>query len=305
MEGKMDEIEKILNQVSIERLRKHIQALEGIRNRLTAPQGLEKAEGALRSILEELGYPVHLHPFSYAGKEFHNIIASQPGTRCPDEHVIVLAHFDTERDTPGADDNASGVAALLELARLFRPVAFERTIHYVAVNLEERQDEGSLDESGLLGSRALAAHARESDLNLLGVIVFDTIAFAGDDLSQQAPKGLPFSFPEEGNFIAVAGNQASAGLVSGYTNAIQRYHLDLPSMPLVLPGNGEALPDSRRSDHARFWDAGYKAILLTDTANFRNPHYHQPGDTLDTLNLEFCRKVCQAAGGLVAEVAGI
>ena len=138
-----------------------------------------------------------------------------------------------------------------------------------------------------------------------GAIVYDTIAYAGEDKPQQLPPGLPIQAPASGNFIAVIGNQASAALVQGYAQAIQQYQIPLPLLPLVVPSKGEALPDTRRSDHAPFWDAGYTAILLTDTANFRNPHYHQPTDTLDTLNLDFAAQVARATGGLIAALAEI
>jgi hypothetical protein len=94
------------------------------------------------------------------------------------------------------------------------------------------------------------------------------------------------------------------GLVQGFEQAIERYGLTLPCQTMVVPGAGEALPDSRRSDHASFWDEGYRAIMITDTTNFRSPHYHLPGDTMETLNIPFAGQVCRATGGLVAELAG-
>ena len=111
--------------------------------------------------------------------------------------------------------------------------------------------------------------------------------------------------PEKGDFIAVVGNQASAALVKEFVSAASTPSVGLPCLPLVVPGNGEVLRDTRRSDHAPFWDAGFKAIMLTDTRNFRNPHYHQPTDTLSTLNLDFTTQVCRATGLAVARLAGV
>lgn len=300
----MSGMQAVLEQVSVERIREHIRNLEGMRHPLSAPEALEQAAQYIEGNLQDFGFTVVRQPFEYAGKEYYNLIANQPGLHLPDEHLMVLAHYDSELETPGANDNASGVAAVLELARLFHGLQFERSIQFIAVNLEEWQGTGSLDSNGLLGSRALAAHTRAMNINLLGVINFETIACAGDDIPQKTPENLPIPLPEKGNFIGVIGNQASAGLVQGYMQAIQRYQIDLPAVPLVVPGSGEMLRDTRRSDHARFWDVGYPAIMLTDTANFRSDLYHRPGDTLDTLNLEFCRKVCMAGGGLVAALAG-
>ena len=109
--------------------------------------------------------------------------------------------------------------------------------------------------------------------------------------------------PEVGDFIAVVGNDDSLELVEGFAGAVERYKLPLPYLKMVVPEIGELFPDSRRSDHASFWDSGYKAIMLTDTANFRSPHYHRPSDTLETLNLQFAAEVCRATAGLVVEAA--
>jgi hypothetical protein len=114
---------------------------------------------------------------------------------------------------------------------------------------------------------------------------------------------VPVSVPATGNFLAVIGNEASRELIGGFPEAIAKAGIDLPHVLLAVPGNGEVLPDTRRSDHAPFWDAGYRAIMLTDTTNFRNPHYHRPTDTLETLNLAFAAKVCGATAAFVAELA--
>ena len=299
------ELPHLLDQVTPEHLRQHIQALQGIRHPVVAPQALEMVAAYIQSTLEKMNYAVGLHPFPFEDQIYHNILATSQGALYPSERILVTAHFDSEPDTPGADDNASGVAAVLELARIFQHTTFERTVQFVAFNLEERQRGDVHLENWLYGSRALAAHARAESWNILGLINLETIAYAGKDIAQSQPEGLPFKIPSIGNFIAVVGNQFSAGLVTGYAQAIVQHHLDLPAIPLIVPGNGEILPDTRRSDHAPFWDAGYAAIMLTDTANFRTPHYHKPTDTLETLNLEFCANVCRAVGGLLAGLAGI
>ncbi|MBC7962037.1 MAG: M28 family peptidase [Steroidobacteraceae bacterium] len=198
--------------------------------------------------------------------------------------------------------NASGVALLLELAEVLQQFRFERTIHLVGVNLEENQIEGD-PESWTRGSRALAGHVRKLDWEIEGVLVLESVAYASDSVPQSFPAGVPVPVPEMANFIAVVGNEKSLELVSGFVRAIERCRIDLPHFALAVPGNGETIPDSRRSDHAPFWDHGYKAVMITDTTNFRSSHYHGPGDTLETLNLDFAVKVCRATGGLVVEMA--
>jgi len=192
----------------------------------------------------------------------------------------------------------------LELATVLRSFQFDRTVQFIAVNLEEPEQEGAPNSMILRGSRALAAHARENGWEIVGVAVLESVAYAGETVIQKAPEGLPIKLPEFGDFIAVVGNEDSAKLVQAFAQAIERFQISLAYVPLLVPGKGEVLPDTRRSDHAPFWDNGYRAIMLTDTANFRNPHYHQPSDTLETLNLSFTANVCCALGGLVVDVAG-
>jgi len=297
-------IENLLAQISADRIHEHIRALEGVRHPVTAPEALQRAEDYIHAYLRALPYQVELHPFTLGGREYHNIIATRLGVRHPDKRVLVIAHYDTVADSPGADDNASSVAVLLELARVLQAVELDRTVQLVAVNLEERQQEGSLDEAALFGSRALASDAEKQGWEIEGVVVLDTIAYAGKEVVQATPDGLPIKLPEVGDFIGVIGNEASSGLVTAFVQAVGRYQIPLPVLPLVVPGNGEMLSDTRRSDHAPFWDRGYRAIMLTDTANFRSPHYHKPSDTLDTINIPFTAEVCRALAATVVELAG-
>lgn len=286
------------------RIRSHIRELEGVRHPLAGPEALERAADYVGERLAALGYEVTEHRFPDSGRLFRNVIASRRSSGRRDERVIVLAHYDTVAGSPGADDNASGVAVLLETAELLARLHFELTVQFIGVSLEENVSE---DESGTgtRGSRALAAYAREKVWNIVGVVVLESVAYAGEEVRQTLPAGVPMPVPAAGNFIAVVGNQRSQELVEGFARAAAQLGGKLPLVPLTVPGNGEALPDTRRSDHAPFWDQGYRAIMVTDTTNFRNPHYHRASDTLETLNLEFAAKVCQATAGLVVELARI
>lgn len=288
--------------ISIERIRGHVRALEGVRHPVAAPEALERAADYVAACLGALGYEMTEHCFTDNGRPFRNVIATRRGLGPRLERVALLAHYDTVAGTPGADDNASGVALLLEVASLLSQLRFERTIHFIGATLEENEREGE-PGSGTRGSRALAAHARENGWNIEGVVVLESVAYAGDGVVQTVPPGVPIPVPETGNFIAVVGNERSRELVDGFSRAVERQRADLPHVCLTVPGNGEALPDSRRSDHAPFWDEGYRAVMVTDTTNFRNPHYHRATDTLETLNLEFAAKVCSATAGLIADMA--
>ncbi|TWJ16869.1 M28 family peptidase [Geobacter argillaceus] len=288
--------------VSIDRIRNHIRALEGVRHPVAAPGALARSADYITAHLISQGYEVANHLFPDNGHQFRNVIATRRCLGRHQERVILLAHYDTVATTPGADDNASGVAVMLEVATLLSQLRFERTIQFIGVSLEENEREDD-PESGTRGSRALASHARANGWHIEGVVVLESVAFAGDRVVQTVPPGVPVPVPESGNFIAVVGNERSADLVDGFSRAVKRQGDGLPCVTLTVPGNGELLPDSRRSDHAPFWDEGYRAVMVTDTTNFRNPHYHRPTDTLETLNMEFAARVCSATAGLIAEMA--
>lgn len=286
--------------VSTDRIERHLRYLEGVRHPVAAPAALERARSYIEATLSALGYPVELHGFDDGGREHHNVIATRLGTGRPEKRVLVLAHYDTVADSPGADDNASGVACLLELAEILKEWQPEKTLQLVGVNLEENGDE-EVSGTGLRGSRALAGLALREGWDIEAVLVLESVAFAGESARQTVPPGLPFAVPERGDFLAAIGNELSKGVVEGFALAA-RALTALPVVPLVVPGNGELLRDTRRSDHAPFWDAGFPAIMLTDTTNFRNPHYHRPSDTLDTLNLGFAAEVCRATAGLILQL---
>lgn len=294
----------ISGKADINRIREHIRALEGVRHPLAAPAALNGAADYIAGCLAAHCYEVKEHHFPDNGRLFRNVIATRRGCGCQDERVIVMAHYDTVSGTPGADDNASGVAVMLETAALLAQFRFERTIHFIGVSLEENANE---DEhgTGTRGSRALAAHARENGWRIAGVVVLESVAYAGDEVVQTVPAGVPVPVPDRGNFIAVLGNERSKELVNGFSRAAAQLGGALPQVSLTMPGNGESLPDCRRSDHAPFWDAGYEAIMVTDTTNFRNPHYHRSSDTLETLNLDFATRVCRATAGLLLDLARI
>lgn len=300
----MDSLGNISRRVDTDRIRGHILALQGVRHPLAAPEALERAADYVATGLTDLGYEMAEHPVAAEGRVFRNIIATRPGSDPQRKRVLVLAHYDTVAGSPGADDNASGVAVLLEIATVLAPLRFERTLHLVGLTLEENTG-ADQPGTGTRGSLALVAHARENDWSIAGAVVLESVGYAGDEVVQTAPDRIPVAVPAIGNFIAAVGNEQSKDLVETFSRAIERLGKELPLVPLVVPGNGELLPDSRRSDHAPFWDAGYRAIMLTDTTNFRSPHYHQPTDTLETLNLEFATRVCQATTEMVLALARV
>lgn len=277
-------------------LKENLHRLVGERHPLSSPIHLQEAEAYLHQQFSEAGLAVTTHPFQALGGTYHNVIGTAiPGTGPSQsaQPLIVAAHFDTVQGSPGADDNASALAVLLHIARQVRSVKLTRTIRFIAFNLEEEN---------LLGSSAYTALLRKNHEAIHGAIVLECVGYVSHQHnSQKIPPGVPIAVPTTGNFLAVIGNERSQALTGSVAQAMQSH---LPIVPLVVPGNGEKLPDTRRSDHTSFWEQGFPAVMLTDTANFRNPHYHRPTDTLDTLNLDFMASVAEGLMAAVIDLAG-
>lgn len=237
----------------------------------------EERDRARRYIVRELesaGWQVQEQPFGEGGV---NLLAERPGTD-PTAGVILLGgHYDTVHDSPGVDDNATAVATLLEAARLFHKEQTPRTLRLVLFDLEE---------AGLLGSEAYVQQL-QSDSTFHGAVILDMLGYACDTPGCQTyPPVLPVAPPtDRGNFLGVIGDQGHPALTESFADANQ------PNLPqvvtLAVPTMGRFTPDLVRSDHAPFWRSGLGAVLVTDTANFRNPHYHQPTDTLETIDRDF------------------
>ena len=278
-----------------DRLLAHLQALVGERHPFSARQKLQQVETYLSEQLNLPGATVELHPFHALGETYHNVVATVAAQQQAPP-LIVAAHFDTVEQSPGADDNASGLAVLLEVALLVHGLALARPVRFIAFNLEEEN---------LLGSLAYATALRTSGQAIVGAIVLECVGYARNEPgSQQRPPHVPVEVPSVGDFLAVVGNEKSKELVTAITSSGSRAVPPFKMIPLVVPGRSELLPDTRRSDHAAFWDQGFPAVMLTDTANFRNPHYHRPTDTIDTLNLEFLTNVTNAVTAAVRHLAG-
>lgn len=280
--------------VSSESLLAHLAGIKGIRHPAADPENLARAQAYIVEQFRASGWAVTLQPFTLGGETFENVIATREGTLFPGERILLTAHFDTVAVSPGGDDNGSGVAVMLELAGILRTAAFERTLQFVAFNLEE---------FGTVGSREFVNQAQADDWRIRAVINLDGVGYAGPGYPQIAPGGLEDVCPQEGNFIAVVGNDYSRAMVEEFSAGIRILGLGLPHFPLVLPGDGRDMPDMRRSDLYPFWLAGYPGILVTDTGEYRNPYYHTPGDTNKTLNPAFMADVSRAVGELIRGLA--
>lgn len=238
-------------------------------------------------------------------RTWRNLYVDIPGRESPQEVILVGAHFDAQPTTPGADDNASGVAGVLELARVLKDRPMKRTVRLVFFNLEE---------IGLIGAREHALWMKSridaGQESLVGMVSVEMIGYFSDEPgSQKAPPlppipGLP-ELPTVGNTIALVGVLPSRDWVRTMDEAMRESEPGIPTFVFdFVPGNGALLPDIRRSDHAVFWDLGLPALMLTDTSEFRNPHYHKPTDTIETLDLDRMTLVVRALAGAVWRIAG-
>ncbi len=290
-----DTIDNIVGQISSDQIGAHIGALPGPRD---TPASQSAAADYITSQLQSFGYTVTQDPVSQSA----NLIVHIPGERTPEITFVVGAHFDSDSGSPGADDNAAAVAGILEMARVLAGQHLGASLELVFFAAEE---------AGLVGSRHYAQGLRNALREISGMLSLEEIAYTC------TRPGCQFAFPNipgclkidhpvpnVGTFIAGVGNDASSDLLHSFQTAAARYVPELSVDTAQVAGLG-CPADTRRSDHASFWDEDYPALLITDTANFRNPNYHQPTDTLQTLDLTFATRVTQAVLATALRVVGL
>jgi len=240
---------------------------------------LVRAARYIEEKLTQIGFVVHKQAFTVQGKTCENLIAEVAGSTQPDKVVVVAAHYDSVIGSPGANDNGTGVAAGIALARAFASKRPENTFRFVFVVNEEPP----YFQTDNMGSLVYAKSCQERNDDIVAMFSLETIGYFSDEKgSQKYPPPLGFVYPSTGNFIAFVRNLSSASLVHA-TIAAFREHVAFPSEGGALPG---FIPGIGWSDHWAFWKAGYKAIMITDTAPFRYPHYHCASDTPDKVDYE-------------------
>lgn len=311
------EAAELWKSVSPDRLRHLVESIPGPRSRLHAPEAMDQTDALITDAWRAVGWEVERQEIHLRGvwglrdgrrnerptkhltryRELHgaNLVATKAGYET--DAVVLAAHHDTVWNSPGADDNAAGLAVLMEAARLLAPEALRRTVVLAAPDFEE---------IGLIGSRELVPWLRARH-RMRGAIVFDPIGFMDPTPNaQKVPPGLGLLYPRQiarlharsyaGDAVVAIHRRRSTGLVRVWAEcaaaAVGRKRVvmlrdpgDLPLIGLFL----RLVPFTRnfsRSDHRRFWDARVPAIQVTNTANFRNPHYHRPSDTPSTLDYE-------------------
>jgi hypothetical protein len=250
------------------------------------PLGLMGVRERLRERLSALG-ELEEHHFDRAGEAGANLILKLPGQRANASPLLVGAHYDGPLHSPGADDNASGLAALLELAQRWRAEPPRRPVWLVAFDQEEW---------GMVGSEALASELKARGQPLKLMVSLEMLAFTSEEQAYPHP-AMRKVYGSTGDFIALVANTSAGLMLPGLSAAMGRY---VKTKVLPVPNRGAGMPDVRLSDHSSFWDQGYNALMVTDTSYMRNPHYHQMSDTVDTLDLPF---FCQVVNGLDAALS--
>jgi hypothetical protein len=261
-------------------LRRHVEALAGeIGERSGARYpNVVRAAAYIDSVLRSLGYAVVSQEFRAGGRTYRNVEATLAGSAMVRNEVVLLgAHYDTAEDAPGADDNASGVAGVLELARVFARAPQGRTVRFVFFANEEPPWFPTAD----MGSRHYAKAARARNDQIVAMLSIESIGYYNTEKgSQRYPFPLNLAYPDVGDFIGFVSNLKSRGLLHRAIAAF-RAHATLPTQGAAAPA---WVPGVWWSDHWSFWLEGYPAIMISDTAPYRYPFYHSPMDTPDKLD---------------------
>lgn len=281
-----------------ERLRQHVDVLAraiGERN-IWQYSRLQRAAEYIEHELRGGGYATRRQTFDVSRLPVSNVEATSSGHTRADEIVVIGAHYDSVTGCPGANDNATGVAAMLELARRFATHPQSRTMRFVAFVNEEPP----FFKTGQMGSAVYASEARRRGDHVTGMISLETIGYYSDvEGSQRYPGPIGMLYPKVGNFIGFVANVRSTCLLMRARRAFRRstrFPVQAAAVPAAIPGVGW-------SDHWAFWQAGYRAMMVTDTAPFRYPWYHTPEDTPDKVDYDRLAQVVDGMEHVAAALA--
>lgn len=331
--------ESVVRTISADRLKSDVYALPAPRNRLHSPEAMEDADELILQAFREAGwtvdyryyemqngvgvvdyekgrFPAGIKPAIYREVAGANVLGIKEGQASRDT-IIVGAHHDTIRDSPGADDNTASVAALMELARVLAPYSFRDTIMLAAFDMEE---------IGRFGSTALVKQLSE-ERTIKAAIVYETMSYIDHTPNTQlVPKGLRLFYPQQAKriserkfagdwnlviyrnssaHVARAFGTGLAHVAGDHVPMLMRDPVDLAIVKKFLRYVVPFVNNFGRSDNYSFWKAGIPAIMITDTADFRNPNYHQPTDTPDTLDYNRLAEIVAATAVTLAQIAGL
>ena len=281
-------------QQTTQRLQDHLVTLTrtiGERSVLV-PKNIERTREYIENFYRSIGIPVHCESYKYRNFTVSNVVAEISFCDNPTKRYIVGAHYDSVVGTVGADDNASAVAVQLETARQLNMLKdrqeLDMAMKFVSFPLEEPPTYGTRH----MGSRVYAMKAWKEKEQIDGMICLEMVGYTSPQ--QDYPFPLMFlGYPKKGDYIGIVGDFSSRSFTASLFNAFGK-NPNLPAIKLTVPMGGFLLPSVRLSDHASFWDRGFKAVMVTDTAFYRNPHYHMASDTMEKLDYGFMAQLVES-----------
>jgi hypothetical protein len=280
------------------RLRRHVETIATAEHNIDHYAELEKAARYIETVLASYGYPVTRQIFTARGREVRNIDVVLEAPKKDIDVIVVGAHYDSAQGTPGANDNASGTAAVLELARLLHDLkdSAAKRIRLVLFVNEEPPYYRTAD----MGSLKFARMLHERGERVVAMYSLETIGYYSDRPgSQRYPKPFGLFFTNKGDFVAFVGMLNSRTLLHETMRSF-RSHTPFPSIGGVAPG---FIPGIDWSDHWSFAQYGFPAVMVTDTALFRYPHYHRPTDTPEKIDYERLARVVKGMERMVRDIA--
>lgn len=280
-------------------LRAHVATLAGEigERNLWRYEALEQSARYIHSAFEGFGYSVSLQAYTVDGKSVRNLEVVREGARMPKEVIVIGAHYDSVFGSPGANDNGSGVAAMLEIARGLGQTQLARTVRFVAFVNEEPPF--SYTES--MGSLVYARRAAARGEAIVGMLSLETIGFYSEKRnSQKYPFPFGLFYPSKGNFVGFVGNVRSRNLVRRAIGSFRK-HAQFPSEGVAAPGWMQGIS---WSDHWSFWQQGYPALMVTDTALFRYREYHSHADKTEIIRYDQFARVVAGLMRVVVDLAG-
>ncbi len=282
------------------RLRNHVVHLASVvgERHVHRPQALHAAEEYIRQEWVDQGYEVTAQPYQVSGVRCANLEVTRSGSCRSDRTILVGAHYDSVPGSPGADDNASAVASLLELSRLFAVAVPGLSVRFVAFVNEEPPFCFTPQQGSMVYARS--ASRRRDDICLM--LSLEMLGYyRREPNTQRYPPFFRFFHPDRADFVAFVSNLSSRGAMRSLVRAFREasdYRVEHLAMLPIIPGLGW-------SDHRSFWRHGYKAVMVTDTAFYRNPHYHTAEDTPETLDYEGLAAVTEGLFGAISHLASV
>lgn len=263
---------------------------------IATPDNLQASADYIESQFLALGYEVYRQPFVYRDILMYNLVVELPGSEDSDEILVLGAHYDTVIGCPGADDNGTGIAGLLELARLLKGKNLKRTIRFAAFANEENNGDGPTE----MGSYHYARECSEAGDNIVGMISLEMLGcYSEVEGSQKYPFPFNLFYPRKGCFIGFVGNTQSGDFVRDVIGTF-RASTKFPSEGVAAP---EKFKDIARSDHWAFWQFNYPALMMTDTSNFRYEHLHLATDSVDKVDFDKMARVVAGILNVIMKMA--